>query len=213
MTIEYDVPFFENTPDDTHCFQAALRMVLKYFRPEQDFSWEDLEGITAKKGDLWTWPTAGLMWLQDEGFKVRVVESFDYEDFIERGGSYLVETFGKDVGGAQVAHSDIEQERRLAKGLLEKVNVEKRIPELVEIESSLRDGWLVICNVNSMLLNHKSGYVGHFVVVIGYDNDSLKIHDPGLPGLEGRVVAKKLFTKAWAEPSDTAKNFVAIKFR
>ena len=51
------VPFYTNTSDDTHCYQAGLKMILKYFIPDKDFSWEELDKFTAKVEDLWTWPT------------------------------------------------------------------------------------------------------------------------------------------------------------
>jgi hypothetical protein len=211
VIVEYDVPFFANTPDDTHCFQAALRTVLKYYQPERDFSWEELERITLKKRDLWTWPTAGFSWLQDQGFEVHDVEAFDYERFVQEGEDYLIETFGQEVGGAQIMHSDIDRERLLAQDFLAKVKVEKRVPQRSEIEEYLQNGYLVVCNINAAALNNTTGYIGHFVVVTGFDNDSLRLHDAGLPARENRIVSKEQFEKAWAYPNDTAKNFVAVK--
>lgn len=41
-----NVPFYSNTPDDTHCFQAVLKMVLKYFQPEKYYSFEQLDKLS-----------------------------------------------------------------------------------------------------------------------------------------------------------------------
>src|SRR5689334_14996156 len=112
-----DVPFYENT-DDTHCYQAVLRMVLKYYWPDKDFTWEELEKITAKAEGLWTWPTAGMLWLHDNGFEVHDVETFDYAKFIEKSGDYLIELVGERVGKEQIAHSNLDQEVQYAKQIV-----------------------------------------------------------------------------------------------
>ena len=44
------VPFFGN-PDDTHCFQAVIRMLLKYQFSELEYSWSELDRLTGKKED------------------------------------------------------------------------------------------------------------------------------------------------------------------
>jgi hypothetical protein len=102
-------PFYEN-PDNTHCFQAVFRMILKYYWPDKDYSWEKLEKITAKVEGLWTWPIAGMLWLHNNGFEVRTVKAFDYKEFVSKGSDYLISFYGEQVGRSQIAHSDINQE-------------------------------------------------------------------------------------------------------
>lgn len=207
--VDYDVPFYSNTADDTHCFQAAIRMILKYFEPKKECSWKELEEHTAKAEGLWTWTMAGLLWLKQDGFEVINIEPFDYLRFSEEGGKYLIELWGKDVGEAQLKHSDIPQELIFAKQFAQ--FSEQRIPAIEEIKKFLTDGYLVICNVNSRALNGEVGYVGHFVVLKGFDESSFIIHDPGLPALENRRVTFEIFEKAWAYPNEMAKNIMAIK--
>jgi hypothetical protein len=55
------VPFFANTPDDTHCFQAVIRGILKYFLPDRKFSWEELDRMSAQKPGMATWPQQMLI--------------------------------------------------------------------------------------------------------------------------------------------------------
>lgn len=209
--LDRQVEFFSNTPDDTHCFQAALKMVLKYFYPEEDYSWEDLDKKTAKVGSLWTWPMAGILWLKEKGMDIKVIEPFDYKKFVEVGGLYLIDEYGEEVGNEQIKHSDIEQERKLAKKYIKKIEIEKRIPELTEIKDYLEAGYLVGCNVNAKKLNNKDGYVGHFIIVKGFNDNNLILHDPGLPPLENRKVDFETFEKAWAYPNEKSKNIMAIK--
>jgi len=210
--INYDVPFFSNTPDDTHCVQAALRMVLKYFLPERDFSWEELDKATAKVEGKWTWTMAGLVWMKGLGFMVKDIEDFDYAAFSRAGETYLLETFGEEVGREQIVHTgNLSQEMELARQFVESHLAEKRIPAVEEIIELLRQGYLVTCNVNARTLNSKEGYVGHFIVVKGVTDRSLIVHDPGLPALKNRDVDLALFERAWAYPNDTARNIVAFR--
>jgi len=207
------VPFYSNTPDDTHCFQAGTKMVAKYFWPQEDYSWEQLEKITAKIDGLWTWPTAGLLWLQSKGAEIKIVEMFDYPTFVEEGKEYLLSYYGSEVGSAQIQHSDIPHEVSLVKQALPKLQIEQRIPTFRDIRALLDEGFLVCCNVNSMALNGKLGYVGHFVVIFSYTDNSFTLHDPGLPAQESREVSFEQFEKAWAYPEEKAKGLMAMKVR
>lgn len=211
-SVDYNVPFYSNTPDDTHCFQAALKMILKYFWPDKDFTWEELEKITGKKEGLWTWPMAGMLWLKNNNFDVKNIEVFDYKKFIESPAQYLIDTYGKEVGEAQIKHSDLSQEIEYAKEFLRKISTENRIPTLDDIKKLLSNGYLVGCNVNSYALNKKLGYAGHFVIIKGFNNNELVIHDPGLPPRENRVVDSDTFEKAWAYPNELAKGIMAFRF-
>jgi hypothetical protein len=59
-------------------------MMLKYFLPEREFTFRELDVISAKVEGLWTWPTATALWLVDNGFEVRNVETFDYKSLCEK---------------------------------------------------------------------------------------------------------------------------------
>lgn len=211
MALNYKVPFYSNTPDDTHCFQASLRMVLGYFLPKKTFSWKELEKITAKKPGLWTWATAGLLWLNKKGFEVHDIEDFDYNIFAEQGEKYLVNMFGVDVAREQVRHSDLRQEKRLAVKLAKTDIVKKVLPNFLTIKKYLREGFLVMCNVNALAMEKKKGYAGHFIVITGYDAKHLILHDPGLPARAGRKVLYDDFKRAWSYPDRTANNLIAVR--
>lgn len=212
MLLDYKVPFYSNTPDNTHCFQAALRMILKYFWKDKDFTWKELERITAKPQGLWTWPLAGMVWLHKNGFKVRDIEIFDYSRFIKEGEKYLFEFYGKEAAQEQIKNSDIDQEKKYAKKLLKSGIVEFKLPTIDNLKDLLKDGYLAICLVNSKKLNNKKGYTGHFVVIKGYQGNKFILHDPGLPPQKNRKIDEKVFEKAWAYPDDNARNLTAIKF-
>ena len=213
MALHQTIPLFENTPDNTHCFQASLKMILKYFLPERDFSFEELDRITAKREGLWTWPFAGVLWMQENGFEVKNIDSFDIQRFIEEGGQYIIDEYGKEVGDAQIKNSDIGQERRLGKEFLDRVETEVRVPEKEDIQSLMNDGYLVTVNVNSRALNGREGYSGHGIVITGFDESGFRINNPGPPAIGNHEVSYDLFEKAWAYPNDKAKNILAFRMK
>ncbi len=213
MDLNNSIPFYSNTPDDTHCYQAALKMVLKHFKPKEEFSWQELEKLTAKVEGLWTWPTQGLINLNNMGFEIVDIDDFNIEKFIEDGENYLTKKYGKEVGKAQILHSNIRQEQDIYKDYL-KLNLhDQRIPSTKDIKKLIHEGYLIVCNVNAETLNSKSGYAGHFVVIFGYDEIFFHLHDPGLPPLQDRKVSYRDFNKAWGYPDESSKNLQAFKLK
>lgn len=205
------VPFFAN-PDDTHCFQASFRMILKYFLPERDFSWEELERMSAKVPGMSTWPEAMLMRLHTMGFEVAMIESFDAAAFIKEGEAYLRRAFGDETAAWQVAHSDIPQEQRLYRQLLDAgVPYVMREPTFADLQNYLSDGWLVTLTLNSARLNGKPGYSGHAVVVYEITPQEVAFNDPGPPATPERRVPRAAFEAAWADPNAAAKDLIAIR--
>lgn len=215
--LQLRVPFYKNVPDKTwpeggRCTQAAYRSILKYFLPDQDFSWEDLDEITGHKPEAATWGSAGLLWLAHHGFEVEHIALFDYQRFIEKGATYL-QTFGPEVADYQIKHSDLPAEIQRARELIEAVKLSKAEPTIAQIEQALQDGFLVRCLINSFTLNNRPGYEGHSVVVTGFTTDGIVVHDPGLPPHENRPVKKADFETAWAYPNSMAKEMDLIKLR
>ena len=204
------IPYFANLEDGTHCYQAALKMVLSYFY-NKDWSFKELDCITGKLPGKWTWPTASLLWLLDHQFEVRLIETFDYNAFAKRGKDYLAEKYGDEVAEAQNQNSDLAREQKLAEKFAQKNCVTQRTPEWHDLECLFKDKYLIICNINACLIHNRKGYSGHFVVPLKVSGSSIVLHDPGLPPLPSITVTKELFEAAWGYPSEEAKNILAIR--
>jgi hypothetical protein len=209
MNIE--VPFRSNSEDDNHCAQASLGMILEHFEPGGDYSWQKLDEITGAVPQYWTWPGAMLLWLVQNGYEVEVYDVFDNEQFAQKGAQYIYETQGSEVGEAQERYSDIPREQAIARQLIGKIAKHDVVPTQDHIKRLLDDGYIPLCRVNSAALNGQDGYYGHSIIVTGYDDDGLIIHDPGLPALEARHVSSSVFESAWAYPVPESKNISAIK--
>lgn len=209
--MEYPVPFFPNEPDDNHCVQAAYRMILKYFLPDQDFSLADLSRLTGKPAKGGTWAAAGHLWLKRHGFEVIYWTLIDWPAFAGRGYDYLVEQFGREVADWQAKHDQLSQEQQRAAAAMDEIPVVRREPQAKDIIAFLDHGYLIKCTINARVLNNRDGYAGHVIIVKGYTAAEVIIHDPGLPPLPDRHVPFELFESAWAYPNKTAKELAAIK--
>lgn len=204
------VPFFSNTGDGTHCWQAALMMALAVLLPDRPFTYEELDRISAKQPGKWTWPTAAMLWMLEQGLTLTLVEEFDYHAFADRGGDYLIERFGEEVGRAQIAQSDIGRELAIARRFAAIAPLEVRVPTVDDIRHFLEDGAVVIVNLNAALLHGREGYSGHFVVVTAVGEEGVTLHDPGLPPSPDLHVSHDRFERAWAYPSPRDRNLLAI---
>lgn len=205
-----NVPFFPNHPDGTHCYQAALKMVLTYFT-NREWSYTELIQITGKLEGKWTWPTTSLLWLLDHGYDVRLIEEFSYEEFAQRGKDYLIKKCGEEVADIQEVNSDLPREQKLAAEVAKRSPVDFRIPSWKDLEQLFKEGYLIICNINASSLYHRKGYSGHFVVPVAVRVTEITLHDPGLPPSPSITVSKQTFEKAWAYPTEHEKNILAIK--
>jgi len=187
-------------------------MILGYYQPERDFSWEELDTLSAKQEGMATWPQAMLSAMEALGFDITMVEGFDGHAFIERGGAYLQEAFGSEIAKWQIENSNIDDERELYKKAYSSgVDIQNRIPNIEDLKDYMAQGYFVACNVNSSKLNQKPGYVGHFILILDITDQEIVMHDPGLPAMPERHVGLDLFEQAWADPNDAARNFVAIR--
>lgn len=201
---------FEN-PDGSHCFQAILRSVLHRFFPARNYTWEELDQLTGKRPGCWTWPTTALLRLREMGLEVVTLEAFDYRSFADRGEEYLAEYLGPAVAQAQAAHSDLTYEREMAGRFMEQGVPEMRVPDFGDLEELLRQGYLVVCNVNVAVLKGGRGYAGHFVLVYALDERTVWFHDPGPPPAPGRTVGREQFMSVWAFPNEQARNLMAFR--
>ncbi|MBT3181858.1 MAG: hypothetical protein HN337_05030 [Deltaproteobacteria bacterium] len=204
------IPFYPNTGDGTHCFQAALKMALGMLIPEKEFSYEYLDEISNKKPGKWTWPTSAMLWMMDQGLEIGLIEEFDYRAFVDRGGEYLLERYGEEVGRAQIENSDVEEERTIAKEFVDKAPIEYRIPQLDDIEALLKSQHIVIINLNSAALHGHEGYAGHFIVICDIVGDRIILHDPGMPPMPNFEVSQEIFERAWGYPTVNDRNLLSI---
>jgi hypothetical protein len=189
-----------------------MKMVYEYFKPEDIRSFDEWDTISAKVEGLWTWPMAALIWMSTD-LEIVAIEVFDYERFAKQGDEYLREFLGTEVAKRWTEMSDTAQAQKFAQKFLHTIRIETRVPSVEDITTLLDQGYLVACAINSCILAGRKGYDGHLVVVKGYNDEHLIVHDPGLPARQDWGVTKTLFQKAWADPNEDVMNITAFRLK
>ena len=211
--VTLQAPYFvPNTDDAEHCLQACASMVLSVLMPTQKFSFKELDEMSDKGEGKYTWPLRILVEFAKYGLGVSIIEPFDYVQFSNDPERYLVRQFGEEVGRDQIVNSDLPSVVRAAEVIISHplIRVTTRIPTKDDIYELLGRGAYIICNVNQRVLQGDPGYVGHFIVIYGANDQGCLIHNPGPPAKKAEVIEWKLFDAAWSYPSDNARNLMGI---
>lgn len=202
------VPFVSNTLDDTHCLQAAYMSIAKYFDTSFDIKMHEWSQLTGYEEGLGTWANAGLIWFQKNGYDVIHYEMFNFEEFINHPKDYMIEIHGEEAGLWGIEHTNIDAEIPRMKELLSLGVVEKRKPRLEDVFRFIDEGYLVRVTINCGTLDGHGEYVGHAVVITGYNDTFIQFHDPGLPPIPNRQATHQEFVNAW---SDQERELDAIR--
>lgn len=206
----YNVPFFANRKDNTHCVQATLKMVLKYFLPERNFSWKELDRLSKYKKGLGTWYVPALIGFIEMGFKIVNIESFDYKKFYQEGDEYIRKHDSPEIADWCLNHSNVRYVKNDIPKFLKVINTQNRFAKISDIINLLNKGYLVACDINGNVLDGKNEYEGHSVLIIGYNQNNFILHEPGLPGHPNLKVSRKIFRKAWSKKYGSGPNLTAF---
>lgn len=208
------IPFYPNDKTNMHCFQASVQMILGYFMPERTFTLDELVKLSGSVEGMSTWPARMLIELDKMGLDIVMVEGFDGKDFIERGPEYLREVYAGETAEWQIENGDIDKERADYQELYDHgISVQQRIPTIGDIQKYMSDGYLVKVTLNSRRLKGLDGYLGHSVIVVSVDDESVILHNPGLPPTPNQKVTRKIFEAAWAYPNEGAKELIAMRLK
>ena len=199
----YVVPFVGNdeNPSD-RCVPAVIAMVLGYFMPERKFSMKEVEQLCGYVPGKGTWKTQLLLSLSDLGFQTIWIEDFDHHEFVEDPRRYLATILDDDALKWQIENSDLDKEAARMRTYLSKdLPLEHRKGTHEDIKSFLDDEWLVMLEVNENVIAGIPGYLGHVVLVVGYDDINVTVHNPD--GNNGnkpyQVISWDLLDEAWKE--------------
>lgn len=183
--MKLEVPFYPQT-NETNCGPAALRMILSYFGKDYRLSEIEREaGIEAGKG-LYTLQLA--LAARRLGLSVR---------FFTRSLGFNSEHLKMDFYQKYSPMNEsrmalLMQDARTAGILMKECSL-----TLEEILSYVhRDSLvLVLLDWNSTL--KKEGYQGHFVPLVGYDDEFVYVHNPGPQNAQAFVpLTRTIFDEA-----------------
>jgi hypothetical protein len=195
-------------------------MILKMLEPSKEYSWEQLDEISGKKGGkeygLGVWHFGVLIYLaavaQRAGSTVVVFEQFPYALFRWFPVTTCIYFFGPRAGMWQVMLSHLRTEARMIPAFIKSFPDRiERVPTLADLTQYLNSGHVCLVQLNGYMLDGESGYGGHAVLVVGYDADSIIIHNPRLPGSAYRHYTREVFEAAWHSPYSRCTNLYAVK--
>lgn len=208
------IPFYSNLKDNNHCLQACLKMVLKYYLPNKNFSFKELDKITKHVEGLWTWQGASLSALAKMGFSVVNIENLDYKKFAKEGDKYLKKIWSEEVFDTQDKYSNLKQEKQIAQKMVKDKNITllNRETTINDVENYFRKDYLVLVSVNPCVFENIKCYWSHIVLITDINDKWVTFHDVGLPGIENRQISLKKFEKAMTPPWKEDTNLIALKY-
>lgn len=177
------IPFYKNKESDTHCLQAAMKIVLGYYFPNKTYSFKELDKITGHREGQWTYPYKMYTWLTKQGVGVEHVERFPMRRFTKEGVGFLKTYWDPDYFDLQKKYSDFDSAQKDALAALKDPYIKFRYRHgTVQL---LREYWskryMLIVKVNPYTLRGIEGLGSHVVVVTDVKKNRITIHDPGLP--------------------------------
>lgn len=190
------VPFVRNRRDNIHCVNAVFRMVHQYFFGK-DLTWKQIDALTKAIPKKATWTFIGEMEFVKKGLHIVNIEPIDYAKLYNEGVTYLNKIVGKDTACYYLEKSNISSVIRYVPEYLRIVKHETRRATIEEIVGYLKKGCLVGAEVNSRILNDRSGFDLHFVLLYDYEKNHFILHDPGLPPIKSRKVMLKKFDQCF----------------
>lgn len=198
--------------DDKHCLQSSFRMVAEAFTGVDPGS-EAADRLTGYVEERGTWQFRAMLAFAQLDLEVIDHEKFDTQEFLRDPENAIRMQVQDDTVAAQnIADTDLKSEVSALRQCVAspKITFIESVPKFEDLRRETARGRLIICNVNSRILEGQDGHMGHFVVVEAIDDDVVTMHNPSPPGRYGVRIPTQLFYKAWTSPSDTMANYLSI---
>ncbi len=200
--MKLSVPFYKQTTP-LNCGPVALKMVLEYFG--QNFSIEELEKKVGIKEGKATSTLNLAKAVFDSGFKIKLISKS-----ILPVQENLTSDFHKMFLEEGYVQQSINCFNYLKKNGVEMVEKSMELGELLSYASE--DSVPVVLLDWNVLFPLYGGYNGHFVPLVGYDDENVFVHNHGLSDTkEFMEIKRELFDNA--RKSDGTDEDVLIIFR
>jgi hypothetical protein len=209
--MKQSVPFYANTADDMRCLQACYRMVLKYFLPDREFTWEEIDKLLCAEVGKGTWWHAALLGIEKLGIRTKLIEPFDYQKFFDQGIDYLYTIYPKKLADWHKEKSNLFSVKHLIPEFLHTCHFENRPATFDDFDSLPSEGWLIGTEINARTLSGKEGLSPHMILVFAKEGDRYLFHDPGLPPLPNRTATQDQLIEARKYAGENKMSLVAFR--
>lgn len=208
-----NIPFYKNAKDGSHCVQACLKSILKFYFPDKNYSFRYLDKQTNHQNNTVTWDSAMLLFLSKLNFEIIYITNFDYQKFAEKGEKYLESFWTDEVYQYQKQYSNFEKEQKLAKKLIKNkdIRILKRSAKLSDLKTLFSKGYLIMIPINPFILENKKWFGNHMVLITGITKQFIYFHDSGLPPYKNRKTTLEKFWKAASNNNSRSVDLIAVK--
>ena len=202
------IPFYENNGDGNQCMQVGMKCVLKHFL-DKDFPLDELDKLTGRKENLWTYTSQIVSVLYDLGLDLKFYSKEELEPFLE-GEPFIRKHFGKDADKI-LKFTDVPTVVKATEKLLNYNIFEKRILSVKDIEEHIKQGHvpMVLIDYNK-IVRKEDFYQGHFVVITGFDEEHIYFHESGPKNAEPNKKVKKEFFEEAINANGTDNDCVIV---
>jgi uncharacterized protein YvpB len=197
--MKINVPFYKQE-DQTDCGIISLKMILDYFG--ENIGLEELKKLSGKEENK------GLYTIQIAivASKLDFKTTFFSKEVLFNEEHLKIEFYQKYSVKDIASQSKIMVEEAKKAG----VEIHERKMELKEILNFISENSIPIILLNWNIINNKIGYQGHFVPVVGYDEENILVHNPGINDSAPFVkIKKEIFEKA-RKSDGTDEDFLVI---
>lgn len=208
-----DPGLVENSERAEHCVHACFQMVFRTLRGGSVPSFIELDQLMNKRPGKYTYEFALLAEMPSRGFETHIIWALDLSELNADPAAFLFRHYGPEVGKVTTANTDLNQLSVDAKLLAasKSVSILQRPASRADVVNLITEGFYLICTVNQRVLQADPGDVAHNILVFGFSSRGVRIHNPGPPSVSAAEIAWDLFDRAWAFPSDRARNLLAFR--
>ena len=167
-TMLLKVPFYIQGINE--CGPAALQMVLEFFGEEHNR--EKIKKLVESESTGATWTTGLAKTAAQLGFKTEFYSKslgFNPENFD-------LEYYQRETDGAETA--EIKIKKLQAECIKYKVKMEEREISIKEIISKINKNCTAIVLIDWGKIKNLERYIGHFLPIVGFDEENIYLHQP-----------------------------------
>jgi uncharacterized protein YvpB len=196
--MKLSVPYYKSEKD-TDCGPLALRMALAYLGESYTFKKISEEERQIDTGLVWSVGIARAS--KKLGFPTKFISTTNFSH--EENDIDYYKKYSNDK--AKIVLKELSDE-------IEKIGIEiqERDMSVEELLSYVSENSVPIVLVNWYVIAGKEGFSGHFLLITGYDEKNVYVHNPGLASAMPYLPIKKdVFLRAW-ESKGTDKDTIVI---